>query len=67
MFPARVGTRWVDTVALVAARLEPPGAWPWIGWGVVAVALARLLVGAFAGGGGSGKNRDPDDHASPDR
>lgn len=67
MFPARVGTRWVDTVALVAARLEPPGAWPWIGWGVVAVALARLLVGAFAGGGGSGKNRDPDGHASPDR
>ena len=33
MFPARLGTRWVDTVALLGARLEPSPGWSWLGWG----------------------------------
>ena len=33
MFPARIGTRWVDTVAGVGARLEPDPPWVWVGLG----------------------------------
>ena len=35
MFPALVGTRWVDAVAQVAARVEPDPPWVWLGWAVV--------------------------------
>ncbi len=42
MLPALVGTRWVDTVAAVAARVEPGGAATWWGWAVVAVLVAGL-------------------------
>jgi competence protein ComEC len=43
MLPARVGTRWVDTVAGVGARLEPDPPWVWVGWGAV-VALVVVVV-----------------------
>ena len=43
MFPARVGTRWVDTVARLGARLEPDPPWTWVGWGVVVVAVVWLV------------------------
>jgi competence protein ComEC len=48
MLPVRLGTRWVDSVALLAARAEPSGAWPWVGWAVVvgAIGAALLVVGA---------------------
>ncbi len=32
MLPALVGTRWVDTVAQVAALVEPEPPWVWLGW-----------------------------------
>jgi competence protein ComEC len=44
MFPATVGTRWVDTVALLGARLEPGPPWSWFGWAVVAAAVATTVV-----------------------
>jgi competence protein ComEC len=43
MFPARLGTRWVDTVAQLGARLEPESPWNWVGWGVVVVAAGSLV------------------------
>jgi competence protein ComEC len=43
MLPARVGTRWVDTVAALGARFEPGPPWSWLGWGAVSV-LVVLLV-----------------------
>jgi competence protein ComEC len=46
MFPAWLGTRWVDTVAVLGARLEPEPPWSWVGWAVVA-----LLVGVLVGWG----------------
>lgn len=46
MFPAHVGTRWVDTVALLGQRLEPDPPWVWVGWAViVAVVVAWLVLG----------------------
>jgi len=44
MFPARIGTRWVDTVAILGARLEPEPPWPWVGWGLVAVAVGAVVA-----------------------
>jgi competence protein ComEC len=44
MFPARLGTRWVDTVAVLGARLEPDPPAHFVGWGIVAVAVVALLV-----------------------
>lgn len=44
MFPARLGTRWVDTVALLGARLEPSPGWSWFGWGVLVVVLAGVVL-----------------------
>lgn len=44
MLPARVGTRWVDTVASVGARLEPGPPWSWLGWAVMLVGLAMAMV-----------------------
>jgi competence protein ComEC len=43
MLPARIGTRWVDTIASLAARLEPEPPWVWVGWAVI-VALVVALV-----------------------
>ena len=43
MFPARVGTRWVDTVAVLGSRLEPDPPWPWIGWGVLAAVVIAVV------------------------
>ena len=43
MFPARIGTRWVDIVARLGARLEPDPPWSWIGWGVVVLAVIWLV------------------------
>lgn len=44
MFPCRVGVRWVDSVALVAERLEPSGVAVWVGWGVLVVALGAVAA-----------------------
>lgn len=44
MFPARIGTRWVDTVAALGARLEPDAPWSWVGWGVMAVVVAICVL-----------------------
>jgi len=43
MFPARVGTRWVDTVAGVGARLEPDPPWSWVGWAVIAIVTCWVV------------------------
>jgi competence protein ComEC len=43
MLPARIGTRWVDTVASLGARLEPEPPWVWVGWAVV-LALVAVVV-----------------------
>ncbi len=43
MFPARIGTRWVDTVARLGARVEPDPPWSWIGWCVVLVVVGALV------------------------
>jgi competence protein ComEC len=43
MLPARVGTRWVDTVARLGARLEPDPPWTWMGWGMVLVGVGWLV------------------------
>jgi competence protein ComEC len=43
MFPARIGTRWVDTVAQLGVRLEPDPPWTWIGWGMVAAVVCWLV------------------------
>jgi competence protein ComEC len=43
MLPCRFGVRWVDTVAALAARLEPGGVWPWVGW-VVLVAVVVVIA-----------------------
>ena len=43
MLPARFGTRWVDSVARLGARLEPEAPWSWAGWGVVAAVVAWLV------------------------
>jgi competence protein ComEC len=44
MLPCRFGVRWVDTVSVIAARVEPGGTATWIGWGVVAVAVAVVAL-----------------------
>jgi competence protein ComEC len=43
MFPARIGTRWVDTVARLGAHLEPDPPWSWFGWGVIVVAICVVV------------------------
>jgi competence protein ComEC len=48
MFPARVGTRWVDTVAMLGVRLEPDPPWVWVGWTlVVAAVVAWVGIGRY--------------------
>ena len=48
MMPAVVGTRWVSTVALLAARLEPSSGWAWTGWAIIACGTL-LAVGRSRG------------------
>jgi competence protein ComEC len=67
MLPVRFGTRWVDSVAMLGAALEPPGAWPWVGWGLVTAAGCTAGLNAFVRGGRTGKNRSPHGFASADR
>ena len=43
MVPCLLGTRWVATVADIAARLEPRGAWVLVGWAVVLAATAATM------------------------
>jgi competence protein ComEC len=43
MLPARIGTRWVDTVAQLGVRLEPDPPWTWIGWAVIAAVVCWLV------------------------
>lgn len=43
MFPARIGTRWVDTVARLGARVEPDPPWSWVGWCVVLLVVCALV------------------------
>jgi competence protein ComEC len=59
MFPARVGTRWVDTVALLGARLEPEPPWVWVGWGAVVVAAAAFVAVGSRAGKNRGRHGDP--------
>lgn len=63
MLPARFGTRWVDTVAMLGQRLEPAPPWPWVGWGAIAVLLA-VVVGV---GARRGKNQALHGDTSADR
>ena len=44
MFPCRIGVRWVDTVAVLADRLEPGGAVTWIGWCLIGVLVLVLAM-----------------------
>ncbi len=44
MFPARLGVRWVDTVALVGERVEPQGQAVWFGWSAVVAAVAVIAA-----------------------
>ncbi len=44
MLPARFGVRWVDTVAMLAERLEPEPPWQWLGWAVVGVAVLAVVA-----------------------
>jgi competence protein ComEC len=46
MAPAAVGTRWVDTVAMLGARLEPGPPWSFVGWGLIAIVVVAVLVRA---------------------
>jgi competence protein ComEC len=44
MFPARLGVRWVDTVALLGERVEPQGRLVWVGWSVVVVGVGSIAA-----------------------
>ena len=44
MFPARLGVRWVDTVAVIGERVEPHGRAVWIGWSVVVAAVVTIAA-----------------------
>ncbi|HWM19170.1 MAG TPA: ComEC/Rec2 family competence protein [Ilumatobacteraceae bacterium] len=44
MFPARLGVRWVDSVAVVGERVEPHGRTVWLGWSVVVAAVTVIAA-----------------------
>lgn len=44
MFPCRIGVRWVDTVAVLAARLEPEPTAAWVGWAALVVAIGVIAA-----------------------
>lgn len=48
MTPVGWGVWWVDAVATVAAAVEPPAPWSWVGWGVVVAVLGALLRASAA-------------------
>jgi competence protein ComEC len=43
MFPCRIGVRWVDTISVLGAHLEPGGTATWIGWGLLALACVAVV------------------------
>jgi competence protein ComEC len=63
MLPAYVGTKWVDTVAVLGARVEPEPPVVWVGWAVVLVALTAVVLLSSR----SGKNRGCHDDLPADR
>ena len=63
MFPAYVGTKWVDMVARIGAKVEPDPPWVWVGW----IVLVGVLASVVAVSSRSGKNRPRHDDASADR
>lgn len=44
MLPVAVGVRLVDSVAAVAATIEPPAAWSVVGWAIIGIAIVALVV-----------------------
>jgi len=44
MAPCTIGTRWVATVAYVAARFEPSPGWAALGWMAMVVAIGVLMA-----------------------
>ena len=44
MFPARLGVRWVDTVALLGERFEPHGRAVWFGWSLVVAGVVVIAA-----------------------
>lgn len=44
MLPLDAGTRWVATVAHVAAAAEPPGRWPLVAWAALLAATAGVAL-----------------------
>ena len=44
MFPCRVGVRWVDTISVLGARLEPGGTATWVGWALLVAALGLIAA-----------------------
>jgi competence protein ComEC len=46
LLPARVGVRWVDTVAALGQRVEPSPTWRWLGWAAVVVAVVAVARAA---------------------
>jgi competence protein ComEC len=44
MAPARLGVRWVDTVAALGARLEPEPPVVWLGWALLGLGVAAAIV-----------------------
>lgn len=44
MFPCRIGVRWVDTVSVLGAGLEPGGSATWVGWGILVVVVAAIAA-----------------------
>jgi hypothetical protein len=42
LLPARVGVRWVDTVAALGQRVEPSPAWRWLGWALIVVVIVAI-------------------------
>ncbi len=63
MLPALLGTKWVDAVAVIGARVEPEPPWVWIGWAIVLIALMVIVAVSSR----SGKNRGRHDDPSSDR
>jgi competence protein ComEC len=44
MAPCAAGTRWVNTIAYLAADLEPSPRWSAAGWVAVAVTIVALVI-----------------------
>jgi competence protein ComEC len=44
MLPCRFGVRWVDSVSLIADRLEPEGPAVVVGWFIVVVAVVAIAA-----------------------